>query len=96
MRNKIRLILIHLFHYYIHSTSQNQIKKYINISEEEQKYLDQLNRKLIQYYCNNPEFIKSFKILPIGLQRLCIRKLFENYTFKQLKMRHIEIIESVF
>ena len=96
IRNKFRLILIPLFHYYIHRRSENQIKKYINISEEEQKYLDQLNRKLIQYYCNNPEFIKSFKILPIGLQRLCIRKLFENYTFKQLKMRHIEIIESVF
>lgn len=96
MRNKIRLILIPLFHYYIHNTSENQIKKYINISDEEQKYLDQLNRNLIQYYCNNPEFIKSLRFLPIGLQRLCIRKLFENYTFKHLKMRHIELIESIF
>lgn len=96
MRNKIRLILIPLFHYYIHNTSENQIKKYINISEEEQKYLDQLNRKLIGYYCNNPDLINSLKLLPIGLQRVCIRKLFEKYTLKQFKMRHIKTIESVF
>jgi len=96
MRNRIRLILIPLFHYYIHNMSENQIKKYINISEEEQKYLEQLNRKLIGYYCNNPKFIKSFKSLPIGIQRLCIRKLFEKYTLKQLKMKHIETIESFF
>lgn len=96
MRNRIRLILIPLFHYYIHNMCENQIKKYINISEEEQKYLEQLNRKLIGYYCNNPEFIKSFKLLPIGIQRLCMRKLFEKYTLKQLKMKHIETIESIF
>lgn len=96
MRNKIRLILIPLFHYYIHRTSENQIKKYMNISEEEQKYLDQLNKKLIQYYCNNPDFINSLKLLPIGIQRVCIRKLFEKYTLKQFKMRHIETIESIF
>lgn len=96
MRNRIRLILIPLFHYYIHNMSENQIKKYINISEEEQKYLEQVNRKLISYYCNNPKFINSFKSLPIGIQRLCIRKLFEKYTLKQFKMKHIETIESIF
>jgi tRNA(Ile)-lysidine synthase TilS/MesJ len=96
MRNKIRLILIPLFHYYIHNTPENQIKKYINISEEEQKYLENLNRKLIGHYCNNPEFIKSLRSLPVGIQRLCIRKLFEKYTLKQLKMKHIETIESSF
>lgn len=96
MRNRIRLILIPLFHYYIHNMSENQIKKYINISAEEQKYLEQLNRKLLGYYCNNPEFTQSLKSLPTGIQRLCIRKLFEKYTLKQLKMKHIETIESIF
>ena len=95
MRNKIRLILIPLFHYYIHIMSEKQIKKYMNISEEEQKYLEQLNKKLINYYCNNPQFIKSLRSLPIGIQRLCIRKLFEKYTLKHLKLKHIETIESM-
>jgi tRNA(Ile)-lysidine synthase TilS/MesJ len=96
MRNKIRLILLPLFHYYIHIISENQIKKYINISEKEQKYLDQLNKNLMSYYCNYPEFIKSLRSLPIGIQRLCIRKLLEKYTLKQLKLKHIELIESLF
>jgi len=96
MRNKMRLILIPLFHYYIHNLSENQIKKYINISEEEQKYLDQLTKKLIGDYCNYPVFIKSLKLLPIGIQRLCIRKLLEKYTLKQFTLKHIEKIESLF
>lgn len=96
MRNKIRLILIPLFHYYIHNMSEKQIKKYMNISEEEQKYLEQLNKKLLAYYSTNPQFIKSLKSLPCGIQRLCICKLFEKYTLKQLKMKHVETIESFF
>lgn len=96
MRNKMRLILIPLFHYYIHNLSENNIKKYINISEEEQKYLDQLTKKLIGDYCNYPVFIKSLKFLPIGIQRLCIRKLLEKYTLKQFTLKHIEKMESLF
>lgn len=95
MRNKIRLILIPLFHYYIHNMAEQQIKKYMNISEKEQNYLEQLNKKLLGYYCTNPQFIKSLRSIPSGIQRICICKLFEKYTLKQLKMKHVETIESI-
>ena len=96
IRNKIRLILIPLFHYYIQNKSEIHIKNFLNITNLEQKYLNTLSITIIESYINNPSLINSLFYLPSSIQKLCIKKILEKYTFKQLKLYYIEEIYASF
>lgn len=96
IRNKIRLILMPLFHYYIQKKSEIHIKNFININNIEQKYLNTLSLTIIELYINNPPLIKSLIYLPSSIQKLCIKKILEKYTLKQLKICYIEEIYTSF
>ena len=96
IRNKIRLILMPLFHYYIQTKSEIHIKNFINITNIEQKYLNGLSLTIMESYINNPKLINSLIYTPAGVQRLCIKKILEKYTLKQIKICYIEeIYQSV-
>ena len=94
MRNKIRLLLMPLIHYYIQEKADINIKKFLTINAEEQKYLEKLSSTIICSYSNNPNFSKSLIFLPTGLQRLCIKNILEHYSAKQIKIQHIEYIQN--
>ena len=85
-----------LFHYYIQTKSEIHIKNFINITNIEQKYLNGLSLTVIESYINNPKLINSLIYIPAGVQRLCIKKMLERYTLKQIKIYYIEeIYQSV-
>ena len=85
-----------LFHYYIQTKSEIHIKNFINITNIEQKYLNGLSLTVIESYINNPKLINSLIYIPAGVQRLCIKKILEKYTLKQIKICYIEeIYQSV-
>jgi tRNA(Ile)-lysidine synthase TilS/MesJ len=94
MRNKIRLLLMPLIHYYIQGKADINIKKFLTINAEEQKYLEKLSSTILSSYSNNPNFSKSLDFLPTGLQRLCIKNILEQYSAKQIKIQHIEYIQN--
>lgn len=96
IRNKIRLILMPLFHYYIQKKAEIHIKNFLNINNIEQKYLNTLSLTIIESYINNPSLIKSLIYLPSSIQQLCIKKILEKYTSKQLKFYYIEEIYTSF
>ena len=81
-----------LFHYYIQTKSEIHIKNFVNITDTEQKYLTALSLTIIESYINNPKSINSLVYIPAGVQRLCIKKILEQYTSKQILICYIEEI----
>ena len=88
-RNKIRLLLMPLFRFYFQTNCDFQLKKYLTITTEEQKFLNQLLFKILESYCNQPEFLQSIKTLPRTLQSKCLEYLLNSYSRKQIQFAQI-------
>jgi len=92
LRNKIRLIIMPLFHLYIQNKVESNIKQYIRITTDEQKYLQKIALNLLQEYLKKPTNINCLLVIPVSLQTSCIKNLLEKYSEKQISSQHIEII----
>lgn len=92
VRNKIRLILIPLFQYYIQTKSELHIKNFLNITSFEQQYLHKISLLLIQSYLDKPKTVNSLIFLPKGIQHICLKTILENYSLKQVRTYYIEQI----
>lgn len=93
-RNKIRLLLLPLFRFYFKTNCDLQIKKYLNITIEEQEFLNPILLKILQSFCDYPETIKSLFQLPLALQYKIIQLILEIYTFKQINQTQIQNISN--
>lgn len=88
-RNKIRLLILPLFQYYLKKNCNNQIVQYLDLTNEEQKFLSELLLKTIKSYCQQPALIQSLFQLPQAIQYKIIHYLLNQYIMKQTTKKQI-------
>ena len=93
IRNKIRLVIFPIIRHHIKSKCEIQIKTFINISNIEQTDLNEISLTLILNYLTDPELIYSLVTIPRSTKRICLSKLLQQYTFKQLKLLFIDKVD---
>lgn len=82
-RNKIRLICFPLLEHYLNQNSKFNIKKYLILVEDEQKFLRKRISTFIQKYSTNPLEIKFLFKSQSCIQIKISKYLIEKYTNKQ-------------
>lgn len=95
IRNKIRLLIFPMLHYYIKSKCEIQIKSFLNINEIEQIYFEELSSKLIWTYLIEPELIHLLIKMPRGIKRICLNQLLQHYTVKQIRILFIDKFDQI-
>ena len=93
IRNKIRLLVFPILHYYIKPKCEIQIKNFLNISEIEQTYFAELSFKLLLTYLMEPELVYLLIKKPKSIKRICLNQLLQHYTLKQIKVLFINKFE---
>lgn len=83
-RNRVRHQLFPILRYFFNPNSDYQINNFLEISVEEQKYIDYIIQKIIQNWLktNFPQQYMNyqFKLVPISIQRRLIQKFLQSYT----------------
>lgn len=94
LRNKIRLILMPLFRYYIQTRCDSHINNFLTILEKEQLYLETVVQNLIHLYSRQPDGLSSVGYLPQSVQLLIVKTLLQCYGVSSPKKTHIECFEK--
>lgn len=90
IRNKIRLLILPFIRFYIKSSVDSHIKQYLQISRNEQNFLNKKQFQILNLYCLNPHSINTLTCYSIALQSRCLKFLVEKYTSRQIHSSQIK------
>lgn len=83
-RNRVRHQLFPILRYFFNPNTDYQINNFLEISVEEQKYIDYIMQKIIQSWLKTDfpqQYMKyQLRLVPIPIQRRLIHKLLQSYT----------------
>jgi tRNA(Ile)-lysidine synthase TilS/MesJ len=106
-RNRIRYQLFPILRFFFNPHTEYSVNNFLEISSQEQKYIEDLIEKILQYwlskYQKNFIFVHNinslqlhfqFKIFPKALQRRLVQRLFHSYRKVQPTSLQIEIVRK--
>ena len=93
-RNRIRLKLIPNIRYFLNTNFDHHFWGYLELTNRQQKFLNNTMESILEGYCNSPESIKNMKKLPLVMQLECLHLLLKSYTLRQITTDHIIKLQS--
>jgi len=95
-RNRIRNQLFPLLRIFFNPNTEYLLNNYLEISIEEQKYIEYLIQKIIKYwlkkYKNDSDIKSQLQFFPKAIQRRLLEKIFQFYTQLQPTLLQIELL----
>lgn len=95
-RNRIRHQLFPILRFFFNPNTEYVINNFLEISFEEQNYIEYLVEKIIYYWIEKASNFSSLENqiekLPISLQKRILQKVIQSYTKLQYNLGQVEII----
>ena len=96
-RNRIWHQLVPVLRFFFNPNTECLLNNFLEISIQEQKYIELIIKKIINYWLKNqnPYDIKTqLELLPKAIQRRLLQKIFQCYTNLQPNLVQIEILRK--
>ena len=95
-RNRIRHQLFPLLKFFFNPNTEYLLNNFLEISIEEQQYIESLNEKIVEYWLKNTKNYHDIKyqlqLFPKAIQRRLLQKLFQYYIKLQPNLYQVEIL----